>query len=99
MRISSHFFQVLQSWLQGITGDYTLQYFIHKINDWEDKGYMDLSIWEWLQNHVTEDVFPTFSERRSARKLPYSLSEDDRAPSVAVTSEVHGSAALGWSIE
>ena len=77
---------------------HSLQYFTHKIKDWEEKGYVDLSIWKCLQKDVTGDVFPTFSERRSARKRPYSPSADDGASSAGVTSDVQGSAIQGkWN--
>ena len=56
-----------------------MQYFIHKIKDWQEKGYLHLSIWKCLQNHVTEVDFSTFVKSRYARKRSYAPSTDNRA--------------------
>ena len=79
-------FQVLQTWLQGLPDDYAVKDLISEISDWVVDGYVESTIWEWLQNCVTPSTLPVFSERRHKRKHYDSSSPDSKRKKVPSTS-------------
>ena len=64
-------FQILDRWLQGLPLGFTVKNFADEVKVWTSKGYLDVGVWKHLQNYVTSDVLPSYSEishmRRASR--------------------------------
>ena len=77
-------FQILDLWLQGLPSDFTVKKFADEVKVWTLKGYLDVGVWKHLQNYVTSDVLPSYSEmshmRRSSR-----LSSSESPPALLAT--------------
>ena len=74
-----YYFQILDLWFQGLPLDFTVKNFADEVKVWTSKGYLDVGVWKHLQNFVTSDVLPSYSEmihmRRSSQfgVLQYSV--------------------------
>ena len=58
-----NFNQVLHTWLQQQRDDYHVKDLVSDLKKWIVEGYMETSVWKRLQNLITPDILPSFSER------------------------------------
>ena len=45
-----------------------MQNFADEVKVWTFKGYVDVGVWKHLQNYVTSDVLPSYSEMSHMRR-------------------------------
>ena len=48
--------------------DFTVKNFANEVKVWTSKGYLDVGVWKHLQNYVTSDVLPSYSEMSHMRR-------------------------------
>ena len=77
-------FQILDLWFQGLPLDFTVKNFAEEVKVWTSKGYLDVGVWKHLQNYVTSDVLPSYSEISHMRRSSQFISS--RVADMAVPS-------------
>ena len=60
-------------WLQQQRDDYCVRDLVGDLKKWIEEGYMETSVWKRLQNLITPDILPSFSERSELRQRSMSL--------------------------
>ena len=68
-----NFNQVLHTWLQQQRDDYRVKDLVDDLKKWIGEGYMETSVWKRLQNLITPDILPSFSERSELRQRSMSF--------------------------
>ena len=61
-------FQILDIWLKRLPSDFTVKNFADEVKVWTSKGYLDAGVWKHLQNYITSDVLPSYSEMSYMRR-------------------------------
>ena len=74
-----NFNQVLHTWLQQQQDDYCVKDLVSDLKEWIEEGHIDTSVWKRLQNLITPDILPSFSERTELRQR--SMSPENLASS------------------
>ena len=74
-------------WLQTLPLEFSVKNFVNEVKVWTSKGYLDVGVWKHLQNYVTPDVLPSYSEMSHMRRASrLSMSE----PPIGVLSVLSG---------
>ena len=93
-----NFNQVLHTWLQQQRDDYRVKDLVDDLKKWIVEGYMETSVWKRLQNLITPDILPSFSQRSELRQR--SMSSENLAigfrPDISGSTE---STAAGTSVQ
>ena len=59
----NHLIRSSHTWLQQQQDDFCVKVLVSDLKECIEEGYIDTSIWKQLQNLITPDILPSFSER------------------------------------
>ena len=71
-------FQILDLWFQSLTLGFTVKNFADEVKVWTSKGYLDVGVWKHLQNYITSDVLPSYSEISHMRRSSKFVTSESR---------------------
>ena len=73
------FLQVLSTWKEKLSADYTVDDFMDQILDWYNEGYLEDKVWERLKKRVSPKVLDCNQDSVGDRQIALGEAEQDTA--------------------